>query len=504
MSDFTEAIDLAAERVGGVVLAANDDFFAEKENLLRDAAPIFIEGKYTDRGKWMDGWETRRRREPGHDWCLIRLGLPGVLHGVVVDTAFFKGNYPERCALEGTVAPPASTPAALDDPATVWTTILPESPLRGDSRNLFPVECPERFTHLRLRIYPDGGVARLRVHGEVRLDLRGGDRERVELDLAAVVNGGRVLVASDMFFGSRHNLIMPGPGLNMGDGWETKRRRGPGHDWVVVQLAGGGEIRRIEFDTRHFKGNAPGWCDLEAVNAPGAHAAVLTAPDCPWRPLLARTAVEPHRVHLFEEGVLDAGEATHVRLNIYPDGGVSRLRLYGFLSRDGARRIALEDLNALRPAAAASRLGACCGQLRWASELAARRPFRDPGHLMSEADAVFAGFRPEEWLDAFATHPRIGLLGSGDGGRSLQWSRQEQAGAADAAPGLLDGLAAGNRRYEEKFGFRFIIRATGRGAAELLDALHARLENGPELEREIARRELIQITHLRLEKLLDG
>src|SRR5580765_1644212 len=163
--DFTELVDLASERLGGAVLFANDDFFAPKENLLKAAKPIFLEGKYTDRGKWMDGWETRRRRSPGHDWCIIRLGLSGVPRGAVVDTAHFKGNYPESCSLESCDVDGASTLESLT--AARWTEILPQSPLKGDCENLFPLEAKTRATHLRFRIFPDGGVARLRVYGEV-------------------------------------------------------------------------------------------------------------------------------------------------------------------------------------------------------------------------------------------------------------------------------------------------------------------------------------------------
>lgn len=234
--DFTELVDLASEKLGGAVLVANDEFFAPKENLLKPAAPIFIEGKYTDLGKWMDGWETRRRRTPGYDWCIIRLGLPGKIRGVVVDTSFFRGNYPEHCSLEACTLEGLPTVEDLTSEAIAWTQLLPQLPLAGDTQNPFAIESEQRFTHLRFKIYPDGGVARLRVYGEVvpdwdRLRRIGGD-----IDLAAVENGGLVLACSDMFFGHRHNLIMPGRAANMSDGWETKRRRGPGHDWTIIRL----------------------------------------------------------------------------------------------------------------------------------------------------------------------------------------------------------------------------------------------------------------------------
>ena len=328
--DFTELIDLASERLGGSALFANDEFFAPKENLLKQATPVFIEGKYTDLGKWMDGWETRRRRTPGFDWCVIRLGLPGIIRGVVVDTAHFKGNYPEQCSLEACAIDGLPTTEQLLDASQQWIEILPKSNLNGDSENPFLVASDERWTHLRFKIYPDGGVARLRAYGEVaapwnRLRQIGGD-----IDLAAVENGGRVLSCSDMFFGHRHNLIMPGRAANMSDGWETKRRRGPGHDWTIIRLGAAGRVRRLEVDTSWFKGNFPESCSLESCNAPDVPLQTLEDPQFTWKPVLARTKLQAHTRHYFDE-VMDTGLASHVRFNIFPDGGVSRLRVYGTL-----------------------------------------------------------------------------------------------------------------------------------------------------------------------------
>ena len=327
--DFTELIDLASEKLGGAVLVANDDFFAPKENLLKPEAPIFIEGKYTDLGKWMDGWETRRRRTPGFDWCIIRLGVPGIIRGVVVDTSFFRGNYPEHCSLEACALDGLPTAEELTSESVQWTQLLPQLPLAGDSQNPFAVESEQRFTHLRLKIYPDGGVARLRVYGEVvpdwdRLKRIGGD-----IDLAAVENGGRVLACSDMFFGHRHNLIMPGRAENMSDGWETKRRRGPGHDWVIIKLGKPGQGHRVEVDTAWFKGNFPESCLLEATSAADSAEVDLTDLSVIWKSVLPRTTLQAHTRHFFEKEILDAGNVAHLRFNIFPDGGVSRLRVYG-------------------------------------------------------------------------------------------------------------------------------------------------------------------------------
>ena len=329
--DFTELIDLASEKLGGAVLVTNDDFFAEKENLVKASAPIFIEGKYTDRGKWMDGWESRRRRTPGFDWCILRLGLPGIVRGVVVDTSFFRGNYPEHCSLEATTVEGLPTEEELTAEAVNWVPILPQMQLAGDSQNLFPIEYDNRVTHLRFNIYPDGGVARLRVYGEVSPDWEKLRRLGGYVDLAAVENGALVLSCSDMFFGHRHNLVMPGRAANMSDGWETKRRRGPGHDWAIIKLGHPGKIHHLEIDTSHFKGNFPESCSLEAFNAEGLAPESLTDLSVPWNNVLARTKLQAHTRHHFDQELLDAGVVSHLRFNIFPDGGVSRLRVYGTL-----------------------------------------------------------------------------------------------------------------------------------------------------------------------------
>ena len=308
MSDaFLELIDLSSERLGGAAVDCNDEFFAAKDNLVKPGAAEWREGAYTDRGKWMDGWETRRRRDvtsDAHDWCVVRFGTRGRLRGVDVDTAHFKGNYPESCAID------------VGD-GSWWREVLARTLLKGDSHNLFEVADAPAATHLRLRIYPDGGVARLRAYGQVTADW---DRLRRQgdVDLGAAINGGLVVACSDMFFGSRHNLIMPGDATHMGDGWETRRRRGPGHDWTIIRLAATGTIRRADVDTRHFKGNAPGACSLDG-----------SSDGKTWQELMPQQTLQPHAQHSFEHELRALGAITHARFNIFPDGGVGRLRLFG-------------------------------------------------------------------------------------------------------------------------------------------------------------------------------
>lgn len=326
MSDrLPSLIDLASARVGGRAVAANDEFFAPKRNLLSPRAPIVREGRYTDRGKWMDGWETRRRREPGHDWCIVRLGIAGVVRAVTVDTAHFRGNYPEACSLDALALPRGGAARSLAAHRG-WIEILPRAPLRGDAANKFPISHDSRVTHVRLNIHPDGGVARLHVWGEARPDWPRLARSRRPIDLAAVTHGGLPLAASDQFFSYPLNLLMPDAPGSMGDGWETRRRRGPGHDWVVLRLGHRGIPARVEIDTTHFKGNFPESASLEGCDAPGLDPFAVPGDDAGWRELLARTSLRADARHAFP---LDADAVTHVRLNIFPDGGVARLRLYG-------------------------------------------------------------------------------------------------------------------------------------------------------------------------------
>ncbi len=320
-------VDLVADRVGGRALLANDEFFAPKENLLLPGRGVFLADKYTDRGKWMDGWETRRRRSPGNDWVILRLGLPGVIHQILVDTNHFRGNYPEACSLEVVRAQHETSPEVLTR-VEDWREILPRSPLAGHQENRFDVAGLEEATHARFQIYPDGGVARLRLLGEARPDWPAILAKEEAIDLAAVEQGGRPVACSDAFFSQPRNLLMPGRGAHMGDGWETRRRRGPGHDWVVVALGCRGMLDHALVDTHHFKGNFPESCSLEGCDAPGASAEELGGEAIRWRELLVRTPLAAHRTHTFPLEV-GAGPVTHVRFSIFPDGGVSRLRLFG-------------------------------------------------------------------------------------------------------------------------------------------------------------------------------
>ena len=314
---FHQWIQLEQPRLGTRVTFASDEFFAAKERLIEPQAPVFIADKYDDHGKWMDGWESRRRRAPGHDHCIIRLGIPGVVRGVDIDTSYFTGNYPPQSSIDACVSD-------QDVPIDEWVEILAKTDLQGDTHHFLPIDDDSVWTHLRLNIFPDGGIARLRIFGEIRPDPQSA---LGSMDLFALENGGRAIAASDEHYGSMHNLNIAGRGVNMGDGWETARRRGPGNDWVIVALGLPGTIERVEIDTAHFKGNYPDRVSLEA--------ALLAAGDdidirnAAWRTLLTEQKLEMDKQHEFAAELHAVGPVSHVRMSIYPDGGVSRLRLFG-------------------------------------------------------------------------------------------------------------------------------------------------------------------------------
>lgn len=322
---FTQLTDLAAERLGGKVLFATDDFFAEKENLIKPTRGIFITDKYTDRGKWMDGWESRRKRTPGHDWAVVQLATPGKIAGFDIDTNFFLGNHPPHASIEAVYLTDTGPVKNWEDIA--WKEILPKSHLDAGSQNFYACSSNEIYTHIRLHIYPDGGVARLRVYGEVfkKWDAVAADEE---IDLAAAINGGKAIACNDMFFSAMGNLIMPGRGVNMGDGWETKRNRTPNNrDWVILKLATAGTVERITVDTCHFKGNYPDSCSIEACIADNDDAVINEKVS--WQLLLPQQKLSADHIHEFKNEVKHVERVTHVRLNIFPDGGISRLRLFG-------------------------------------------------------------------------------------------------------------------------------------------------------------------------------
>jgi allantoicase len=383
MAEFRALPDLAVRTLGGSVVWANDELFAERENLIKPEAPTHDLSSFGHKGKVYDGWETRRRREPGFDEALIRLGAPGSVHGVVVDTSYFKGNYPTEVSVDGTCFTGYPTVAELQDQAT-WEPIVARSKVKGHFTNEFETTPGRRWTHVRLRMYPDGGIARLRVHGEALPDPRlldiGG------ADLAALEIGGRVIGCSNLFYSSPNNLISPGLARTMGEGWETARRRDDGNDWVLVRLAGSGVVRLAELDTTYFKGNAPGAASLSGFDA-------LAGGDIDdadaWFEILPRTRLEPDTRHRFL--LDDAGRATHVRMDIYPDGGMARLRLFGDLTPEGRRELGLRWFNALSLPAATEALAGSGVPAADAAAVVAARPVSSAADLPARARGLLLG-----------------------------------------------------------------------------------------------------------------
>ena len=298
--------DLAGRVLGGSVIYANDELFAERENLIKPEDPVFQPHTFGNKGQIMDGWETRRRREPGSDSAIVRLGCGGLVRRVVVDTSYFTGNYPPEVSVEACGAEGYPSPAELA--AAQWTTLVPRSAVAGDARNEFDVGAGPRVTHVRLTIFPDGGVARLRVYGEPVPDPR---LLPATIDLAALENGAVVTDCSNMFYSSPANLLMPGQAQVMGDGWETSRRRDQANDWMAVRLACAGSVEVVELDTSHFVGNSPGWAVLSYDRGD----------------LVPRTALQPDTRHRL--AVPGGPVAGQVRLDVYPDGGMARLRVFG-------------------------------------------------------------------------------------------------------------------------------------------------------------------------------
>ncbi|MDT5070575.1 MAG: allantoicase [Mycobacterium sp.] len=323
---FLALPDLAARPAGGAVVWANDELFAEKENLIKPAPAEFRPATFGHKGQVYDGWETRRRRGAtvdSRDSAIVRLAGPGIVRGVVVDTAWFTGNYPPEISVEAAYLPGHPSVDELVDKAE-WTPIVERSSVDGDTRNPFQVDSERRWSHVRLSMYPDGGIARFRVHGENLLDPRFADG--LPLDLAALANGGRITACSNMFYGSPNNLLLPGTARTMGEGWETSRRRDTGNDWVQVHLTSQGVVNVAELDTSYFIGNAPGWARLTGRDGAGE-----------WFELLPTTELQPDTKHRFL--IDDDRPVTEARLDIHPDGGMARLRLFGKLTPDGVQRV---------------------------------------------------------------------------------------------------------------------------------------------------------------------
>jgi len=327
--DFVQRyVNLADPRLGAKALFATDEFFASKDRMLNPLPAVFIPGKYDENGKWMDGWETRRKRNLGYNSCIVQLARPGVIQGVDIDTSFFTGNFPPAASLDACFCPKDQDPMGDN---VQWVEVLHSVTLKGNSHHYHAIEASKAFTHIKLNLYPDGGVARLRVFSSPQCDWefrQTNDR----VDLVAMENGGYAVAANDQHYGKASNLLLPGRGLNMGDGWETRRRREPGNDWCIIALAHPGEVDEIEVDTAFFKGNFPDKCSIQAAFVKGGTFDSLITQSMFWPMLLPEQKLGMDQQHFFKEQIAKMGPITHIRFNIIPDGGVSRLRLWGRLA----------------------------------------------------------------------------------------------------------------------------------------------------------------------------
>lgn len=330
MSDnsFTRQwVNLAQPQLGADVVFATDEFFAPKENLIKVEDPIFIPDRFTDHGKWMDGWESRRKRHEGFDYAIVKLGLPGIIRGVNIDTSHFTGNFPPSASIDVCLSD------GMPDESASWVRILHSKTLQPDAHNLFEIDSEFPWNYLRLNIYPDGGVARLRVYGEILPDWEKYDPAQL-VDLVALENGGRALMCNDEHFGCMHNIIKTPPGVNMGDGWETRRRRTPGYDWAIYSLGRLGSAEKVIVDTSFFKGNFPERCSIQGAIVKGGSEDTIATQSLFWPHLLPESKLSADSQHIFESQIMDIGPISHIRLNIFPDGGISRLRILGRVADD--------------------------------------------------------------------------------------------------------------------------------------------------------------------------
>ena len=316
-------VNLASPKMGTKILAFSDDFFGEVTRMLNDKDPIFIEDKYDNHGKWMDGWESKRRRDGGNDWAILKLGSSGIISKIEIDTSYFTGNFPPFFSLEGIYS---ETEPNKD---THWKSLIAKTNLVGDCKNNFELNLKEKFNFVRLQIFPDGGVARIRLFGEVKYNWDRFNNEEI-IELSSLKLGGSILAYNNAHYGDVSALLSEGRGKTMGDGWETRRRREPGNDWIIIKLAQKGIIEKIEIDTAHFKGNYPDRASIQAISIDKN----ITTKDLiqsseNWDVILDETKLTADNIHEYEINSNSKAEATHIRLNIYPDGGVSRLRIFG-------------------------------------------------------------------------------------------------------------------------------------------------------------------------------
>ncbi len=315
-------IDLAQSRLGTKVVYKTDEFFAPAKRIINPWPPIFKEGVFDKHGKWMDGWETRRKRNKGHDFLILKLGRPGKIHKVDIDTSYFNGNQPSKVSLEA-----CYSKNKLPNKNSKWINILNKKSTKPNAHHFFNIKNKSIFTHVKLNIYPDGGVARIRIYGKMVIKKKFGKKI---INLTSVLNGATPIACNNEHFGRAENILAPGTGKNMGDGWETRRSRGKNFDWLILKCATAGTINKIQIDTHHFKGNYPDRCSLQAayLNNKTSFKNVVKKSK-KWNFLLDKVKLHAHKKHNFNNKQMKKNKINYIRINIFPDGGISRIRVFG-------------------------------------------------------------------------------------------------------------------------------------------------------------------------------
>ena len=314
-------IDLAQPRLGTKVLFKTDDFFASANRIISPTEPIFKEGVFDKHGKWMDGWESRRKRTKGHDYIILKLGKPGNIKKIDVDTSHFNGNQPSMVSIEGA----NSNSDKINQ--LRWQPLLLRKKTKANSHHYFTVNSKKVFTHIKFNIFPDGGVARLKLYGSIS---KSNKLKNKKTNLASLLDGASVIACNNEHFGKAENILAPGKSKNMGDGWETRRRRGKGFDWLILNSLDGKEIDKIEISTHHFKGNFPSYCSLQAAYLPALkNSKQIVSSSVKWKYLLKDAKLSPNKVHIFKNILMKQNKINFIKINIFPDGGISRFRIYG-------------------------------------------------------------------------------------------------------------------------------------------------------------------------------
>ena len=315
-------IDLAQSRLGSKIVYKTDEFFAPAKRIINPWPPVFKEGVFDKHGKWMDGWETRRKRSKGHDYLILKLGKPGQIYKVDIDTSYFSGNHPTKVSMQA-----CFSKKNIPNKNSKWTTILKKQSTKANSHHFFNIKNKSIFSHIKLNIFPDGGVARLRVYGTIENKKKFGKKI---LNLTSVLNGATPIVCNNEHFGRAENILAPGIGKNMGDGWETRRSRGKNFDWLIIKCATAGRVSKIQIDTHHFKGNYPDKCSLQAayINSKISNKSIVNSSK-KWKLLLNKVKLNAHKKHNFQNKLMKNKKVNYVRINIFPDGGISRIRMFG-------------------------------------------------------------------------------------------------------------------------------------------------------------------------------